>query len=95
MAKNLGSNNTNKLSPQEQHKNLNMGIIRSNNTNKLSPQEPDMDIYTDTCSSNNTNKLSPQEQECDKRLKEFVQIIQINLVLKNRICGYKHCREFK
>ena len=33
--------------------------------------------------SNNTNKLSPQEQKPLSLFKDFVQIIQINLVLKN------------
>ena len=34
-----GSNNTNKLSPQEQEICLKHGLKSSNNTNKLSPQE--------------------------------------------------------
>ena len=34
-------------------------------------------------SSNNTNKFSPQEKRHKKRLVTTVQIIQINLVLKN------------
>ena len=34
-------------------------------------------------SSNNTNKLSPQEPLSTTADKSFVQIIQINLVLKN------------
>ena len=34
-------------------------------------------------SSNNTNKLSPQERGKRKWEKEIVQIIQINLALKN------------
>ena len=34
-------------------------------------------------SSNNTNKLSPQEQRIWSINTEIVQIIQINLVLKN------------
>ena len=34
-------------------------------------------------SSNNTNKLSPQEQQEPFLLAHTVQIIQINLVLKN------------
>ena len=33
--------------------------------------------------SNNTNKLSPQEQPAYAELRGRVQIIQINLVLKN------------
>ena len=35
----LGSNNTNKLSPQEHKLKCNAITISSNNTNKLSPQE--------------------------------------------------------
>ena len=34
-------------------------------------------------SSNNTNKLSPQEPNLEKVKDTVVQIIQINLVLKN------------
>ena len=34
-------------------------------------------------SSNNTNKLSPQEPDSSVSFKSLVQIIQINLVLKN------------
>ena len=58
--------------------------LRSNNTNKLSPQEP---LFTQTqylFSSNNTNKLSPQELIGYLIVKLVVQIIQINLVLKNQ-----------
>ena len=36
----VGSNNTNKLSPQEHNKPLKYFWFGSNNTNKLSPQEP-------------------------------------------------------
>ena len=36
-------------------------------------------------SSNNTNKLSPQEQHGNIKGVVYVQIIQINLVLKNYI----------
>ena len=36
----------------------------------------------DSC-SNNTNKLSPQERQVDYHGRSHVQIIQINLVLKN------------
>ena len=55
----------------------------SNNTNKLSPQEqvPYSDGYNDR--SNNTNKLSPQERVEHFSARTKVQIIQINLVLKN------------
>ena len=35
--------------------------------------------------SNNTNKLSPQELENISRIMIIVQIIQINLVLKNQL----------
>ena len=37
--------------------------------------------------SNNTNKLSPQEPSGSDSSAEVVQIIQINLVLKNRQKG--------
>ena len=37
----------------------------------------------DNISSNNTNKLSPQEPFILPYLESIVQIIQINLVLKN------------
>ena len=56
----------------------------SNNTNKLSPQELmglDLEGYT---GSNNTNKLSPQEHSDINGVYGRVQIIQINLVLKNQ-----------
>ena len=36
----MGSNNTNKLSPQEPLLSHTAFLRRSNNTNKLSPQEP-------------------------------------------------------
>ena len=57
----------------------------SNNTNKLSPQERVTIQHSYTVGSNNTNKLSPQEQLCIIIYKQRVQIIQINLVLKNLI----------
>ena len=53
----------------------------SNNTNKLSPQEPLR--TTACCGSNNTNKLSPQERSLKSSISALVQIIQINLALKN------------
>ena len=58
-------------------------LLCSNNTNKLSPQE-----HTDSWTiyhfcSNNTNKLSPQEPVTKQNEYDDVQIIQINLVLKN------------
>ena len=37
------------------------------------------------CGSNNTNKLSPQEPPLSDSLEIAVQIIQINLVLKNNV----------
>ena len=40
-------------------------------------------MNVDTNSSNNTNKLSPQERLHDPMFTTYVQIIQINLVLKN------------
>ena len=58
--------------------------IRSNNTNKFSPQEPKVFYKPNLLRSNNTNKFSPQEQWVFIILLIFVQIIQINLVLKNR-----------
>ena len=58
-------------------------MISSNNTNKLSPQElNDRLIVPEPC-SNNTNKLSPQEPHSGYSSSCLVQIIQINLVLKN------------
>ena len=57
---------------------------RSNNTNKLSPQEPATSNPLVNTRSNNTNKLSPQEHCLYCRCYTIVQIIQINLVLKNR-----------
>ena len=78
------SNNTNKLSPQEHSESLIIILTRSNNTNKLSPQERVIINAENAFGSNNTNKLSPQEHHlclCDYN---GVQIIQINLVLKNR-----------
>ena len=57
--------------------------VSSNNTNKLSPQERTvLERWGGHC-SNNTNKLSPQELHQAKELGWIVQIIQINLVLKN------------
>ena len=60
-------------------------VICSNNTNKLSPQEQGVQTHSVEGGSNNTNKLSPQElYEIDFNPLN-VQIIQINLVLKNCI----------
>ena len=56
---------------------------RSNNTNKLSPQEPKVGLIMEIVCSNNTNKLSPQERMLGNSYVVYVQIIQINLVLKN------------
>ena len=55
----------------------------SNNTNKLSPQERVESRYNVQIRSNNTNKLSPQEHIRNKSHSLAVQIIQINLALKN------------
>ena len=77
------SNNTNKLSPQELFSLLADIRERSNNTNKLSPQEQLMQLVSFLTSSNNTNKLSPQELSLVELFVHSVQIIQINLVLKN------------
>ena len=57
----LGSNNTNKLSPQERTKIIDWLKESSNNTNKLSPQEHTTPLCIWSICSNNTNKLSPQE----------------------------------
>ena len=55
----------------------------SNNTNKLSPQELPSPTSVRPCRSNNTNKLSPQELFTKQKKGSRVQIIQINLALKN------------
>ena len=60
-----------------------MGGVGSNNTNKLSPQEQSGLINKFGLRSNNTNKLSPQELQLRYFICLLVQIIQINLVLKN------------
>ena len=79
------SNNTNKLSPQE-HAMQKYGVLKSsNNTNKLSPQELLRLCAFIILRSNNTNKLSPQEPTLFLFFLSRVQIIQINLVLKNCI----------
>ena len=77
------SNNTNKLSPQEHIQKRKTKLRRSNNTNKLSPQEQYFLGGRNMNSSNNTNKLSPQELKQGLGKEKQVQIIQINLVLKN------------
>ena len=79
----FSSNNTNKLSPQEPGAWGNGEDRSSNNTNKLSPQEHSGLSYLERQSSNNTNKLSPQELAVRISTYDMVQIIQINLVLKN------------
>ena len=79
----LCSNNTNKLSPQEPGDKRMLNQFSSNNTNKLSPQEQWNKSVEETLSSNNTNKLSPQELRSSASKCLLVQIIQINLVLKN------------
>ena len=58
-------------------------ISGSNNTNKLSPQEHAFFFARQKHRSNNTNKLSPQEHPNRWEGDIPVQIIQINLVLKN------------
>ena len=77
------SNNTNKLSPQEPSLIASIVSMCSNNTNKLSPQEQLAFPLPNTLRSNNTNKLSPQEHHIGWKRTGAVQIIQINLVLKN------------
>ena len=57
----------------------------SNNTNKLSPQERSLITHSPRAGSNNTNKLSPQERSVGADGISPVQIIQINLVLKNTL----------
>ena len=57
----FGSNNTNKLSPQEHISLILILCCCSNNTNKLSPQEHGKTNSYLNIGSNNTNKLSPQE----------------------------------
>ena len=61
--------------------------LGSNNTNKLSPQERTCVFFKQSLSSNNTNKLSPQEPPTAVKQSLTVQIIQINLVLKNLHSG--------
>ena len=80
----LSSNNTNKLSPQERSLSSIISFMGSNNTNKLSPQELIPIPWLATVGSNNTNKLSPQELRPRISQRMLVQIIQINLALKNR-----------
>ena len=60
-----------------------MSLLGSNNTNKFSPQEHSSLISFKMNSSNNTNKFSPQELFHFQAFHRVVQIIQINLVLKN------------
>ena len=63
---------------------MNPSLFRSsNNTNKLSPQEQRECQRCNHLGSNNTNKLSPQEQSLFELTPSYVQIIQINLALKN------------
>ena len=57
--------------------------IRSNNTNKHSPQEQRWGSGFSFVGSNNTNKHSPQERNSSRTASISVQIIQINIVLKN------------
>ena len=78
------SNNTNKLSPQERIMKQSGKASCSNNTNKLSPQELGGISSVLLYCSNNTNKLSPQELFGIQIKQQRVQIIQINLVLKNK-----------
>ena len=60
-----------------------VGDYCSNNTNKLSPQEHIYVCFSIFNRSNNTNKLSPQEPPIKCKRGATVQIIQINLALKN------------
>ena len=67
--------------------------IGSNNTNKLSPQELKLAYIKSSFGSNNTNKLSPQERWRLRVSENPVQIIQINLALKN-ISGISNAAGF-
>ena len=67
----------------------------SNNTNKLSPQEPACSFKFNFFGSNNTNKLSPQELKYSYSVSLLVQIIQINLVLKNHVTKNECTLQFK
>ena len=91
----LCSNNTNKLSPQEHTSIKDFNINSSNNTNKLSPQEPFFVYNYSIYCSNNTNKLSPQEHPPTATRYAQVQIIQINLVLKNSLLNLFAVVSFK
>ena len=91
----LCSNNTNKLSPQELPVARIWATVGSNNTNKLSPQELGEGTGDDGTGSNNTNKLSPQELAIVVLSLASVQIIQINLVLKNNVQGIEFIFLFK
>ena len=91
----IGSNNTNKLSPQELCRFHHLQQYRSNNTNKLSPQELQKGTIHLLSGSNNTNKLSPQELYLPAAITSFVQIIQINLALKNLFIFKRGCLKFK
>ena len=70
-------------------------VFRSNNTNKLSPQELHVPTAEIVPGSNNTNKLSPQELYIESTILAIVQIIQINLVLKNMCPDILTIRSFK
>ena len=88
------SNNTNKLSPQEQRECQRCNHLGSNNTNKLSPQEHLPVTSKLSTGSNNTNKLSPQEPATSLTALVTVQIIQINLALKNQ-CAVFFLNDFR
>ena len=90
-----GSNNTNKLSPQERRVKASNDMGSSNNTNKLSPQELPSDEEIYDARSNNTNKLSPQELPSFAAEQLCVQIIQINLALKNEELSFHNTSLFK
>ena len=89
------SNNTNKLSPQEHSHVAIFDSDGSNNTNKLSPQEQNRVHESFFECSNNTNKLSPQEPFTPLLYHDIVQIIQINLVLKNLQNAFRMLHMFK
>ena len=79
----MGSNNTNKLSPQEQENILmNSRFVQIIQINLVLKNDEEAERLR-MLRSNNTNKLSPQEHPGVYILATAVQIIQINLVLKN------------
>ena len=91
----MGSNNTNKLSPQEPTSTsfllTQVQIIQINLVLKNVGSFEQKGVF----GSNNTNKLSPQEPLRTICMITIVQIIQINLVLKNLSVSYVLLDKFK